>query len=450
MNVLLLGSGGREHALALALSRSPALGTLVIAPGNPGMADLGLVASVPLADHDALLALATDHQVDLVVIGPEVPLVDGFSDRARAAGFQVFGPTRAAAQLEGSKSYTKDFCRAHDIPTAAYEVFREAEPAKAYARRRPLPLVVKADGLAAGKGVIIAETLAAAEAAIDDIFGGRFGDAGASVVIEEFLEGEELSFFALCDGRRAVAFGSAQDHKRVGDGDTGPNTGGMGAVSPAPLMTTALEVDIMARIIEPTVEGMAARGVPFQGVLFAGLMVGSDGPKLIEYNVRFGDPEAEVLLLRLDKDLLPLLAGCAAGDLRTERVTLGPRRAVGVVMAATGYPDAPVVGSRIAGLERAGDLADVTVFQAGTRMTADGLVAAGGRVLVVAATGGTAADAQARAYDAVDRIDWPGGFCRRDIGWRAVAREQAVQQAASNDSGPEDDHADERRLLPRI
>ena len=426
MNVLLLGSGGREHALALALSRSPKLGTLTMAPGNPGMASLGTVAPIALSDYDALLALAAEQRIDLVVVGPEAPLVDGFSDRARAAGLLVFGPSRAAAQLEGSKSFTKDFCREHGIPTAAYRTFTEAELAKAYARSSPLPLVVKADGLAAGKGVLIAETRAEAEAAIDAIFGGRFGEAGASVVIEAFLEGEELSFFALCDGARAFAFGSAQDHKRVGDGDTGPNTGGMGAVSPAPLLTPALEAEIMTLIIEPTVRGMAARGTPFQGVLFAGLMVGPDGPKLIEYNVRFGDPEAEVLSLRLDDDLLPLLAACAAGDAPEGPIRLGTRAAVGVVMAATGYPDAPTLGTRIGGLDAAGALPDVTVFQAGTRATADGLVAAGGRVLVVAATGPTVAEAQAKAYAAIDRIDWPGGFCRRDIGWRAIAREQST------------------------
>lgn len=422
MNVLLLGSGGREHAIALALGKSPLLDTLVIAPGNPGTEALGLNAPVSLDDHDGLLALAAHHRIDLVVVGPEAPLVEGFTDRARTAGLAVFGPSRAAARLEGSKSFTKDFCRDHAIPTAAYATFTEAAPAKAHARAGRFPVVIKADGLAAGKGVVIAATAAEADGAIEAMFGGRFGAAGARVVIEEHLEGEELSFFALCDGTRALPFGSAQDHKRVGDGDTGPNTGGMGAVSPAPLMTPALEDAIMRGIVEPTLSGMAARGTPFQGVLFAGLMVGPDGPKLIEYNVRFGDPEAEALLLRLDDDLLALMAASAAGAGSGRPVRMKAESAVAIVLAAEGYPDAPKTGTPIAGLDRAGALPGVTVFQAGTRRVGDELVSAGGRVLVVAALGATPADARAKAYAGVSLIDWPGGFYRRDIGWRAVER----------------------------
>lgn len=424
MNVLLVGSGGREHAIALALSKSPILDRLVIAPGNPGTEAFGLNAPVSLDDHDALLTLAEQHRIDLVVVGPEAPLVEGFADRARAAGLSVFGPSRAAARLEGSKSFTKDFCRDHAIPTAAYATFTEAAPAKRHASGGRFPVVVKADGLAAGKGVVIAATASEADAAIDSMFGGRFGAAGTCVVLEEHLEGEELSFFALCDGTRALPFGSAQDHKRVGDGDTGPNTGGMGAVSPAPLMTPALEDTIMTSIVGPTLNGMAALGTPFQGVLFAGLMVGSDGAKLIEYNVRLGDPEAEALLLRLDDDLLALFAACADGAGFDGPVRMKAESAVAVVMAAEGYPDAPKVGTPIGGLDKVGELPGVTVFQAGTRHVADGLLAAGGRVLVVTGLGATVDEARAKAYEGVGLIDWPGGFYRRDIGCRAVGREQ--------------------------
>lgn len=426
MNVLLLGSGGREHAIAAALRRSPLLGTLVIAPGNPGTATLGINASVSLDDHDGLLALAARHAINLVVVGPEAPLVAGFADRARAAGFAVFGPSQAAAQLEGSKSFTKDFCREFDVPTAAYATFEEPDAAKAHARAGHFPVVIKADGLAAGKGVVIAATAEEAEAAIEAVFDGRFGTAGARVVIEEFLDGEELSFFAICDGARAFAFGSAQDHKRVGDGDTGPNTGGMGAVSPAPAMSPALEADIMARIIEPTMRGMAARGTPFQGVLFAGIMVGPDGPQLIEYNVRFGDPEAEALLLRFEGDLLAVMAACAAGEALAASVRFGATVSVAVVLAAAGYPDAPRAGSRIAGLEAASAVSGVRIYHAGTRQNGSDLVSAGGRVLVVVGSGATATEARRQAYAAVALVDWPGGFYRRDIGWRAVAREQSV------------------------
>ena len=344
INVLLVGSGGREHAIAQALSRSPLLGRLIIAPGNPGTAALGNNRDVAVDDHAGLLALAADEAIDLVVVGPEAPLVAGFGDRCRAQGLLVFGPDAAAARLEGSKRYTKDLCRAFAIPTADYAVFSDAQDAKEHVLAGRLPIVIKADGLASGKGVIIASEASEAEDAINSILGGRFGQAGAQLVIEAFLEGEEISFFALCDGERAVPFASAQDHKRVGDGDTGPNTGGMGAVSPAPLMTPALERQIMETIIEPTLRGLAAHGAPFKGVLFAGLMVGSDGPKLIEYNVRFGDPEAEVMIPRLESDLLPLLLACAEGRLAAELPRLRAEVAVGVVLAARGYPDAPENG----------------------------------------------------------------------------------------------------------
>ena len=425
MNVLLLGSGGREHAIALALSRSPLLGMLVIAPGNPGMESLGRNVAIALDDHEGLLALAQREAIDLVVVGPEAPLVAGFADRCRAAGVRVFGPSAAAAQLEGSKSFTKDLCRDLGIPTAAYATFTDPVAAKDYVRDGRFPVVIKADGLAAGKGVIIATDATEAEATIDSMISGLFGAAGARVVIEEFLEGEELSFFALCDGQRAIAFASAQDHKRVGDGDTGPNTGGMGAVSPAPTMTPDLEDAIMQRIVAPTLRGMAERGMPFQGVLFAGLMVGPDGPSLIEYNVRFGDPEAEVMIPRLDQDLLPLLAACADGELPNAPLRFRDTVSVGVVLAANGYPEAPAVGTAIGGLDAAAAQADVTVYHAGTKREGATLVAAGGRVLVVTAQAPSAVAARDLAYKSVDLIDWPGGFCRRDIGWRAVEREQS-------------------------
>ncbi|MDX7949814.1 phosphoribosylamine--glycine ligase [Lichenihabitans sp. Uapishka_5] len=424
MNVLLLGAGGREHALALALSKSPDLTRLIVVPGNPGTAAIAENVSLSLDDHAGLLALARQRAVELVVVGPEAPLVAGIADLFRDAGIPVFGPSAAAAQLEGSKSFTKDLCRAFAIPTAAYETFTDAEAAKTYVRQGAFPVVIKADGLAAGKGVIIAADVTEAESALDDIFGGLFGGAGARVVIEDFLEGEELSFFALCDGTRALPFASAQDHKRVGEGDIGPNTGGMGAVSPAPSMTPTLEGAILERIIRPTLAGMAARGMPFQGVLFAGLMVDPNGdPQLIEYNVRFGDPEAEVMLPRLDQDLLALLQSCAEGALPEWPLRFQDDVALGVVMAARGYPEAPETGTPIVSLPADNDT--VTVFHAGTREADQGLVAAGGRVLVVTARGATAEQAQARAYAAVDAVDWPGGFCRRDIGWRAIARERA-------------------------
>ncbi len=430
VKVLLLGSGGREHALAQALASSPLLETLIVAPGNPGTAMLARNIPVDLNDMRAVVDLARREAVDLVVVGPEAPLVAGVVDRLAEVGIAAFGPSQAAAQLEGSKGFTKDLCRAFGIPTAAYERFDDAVNARAFLRHHALPVVVKADGLAAGKGVIVAETLAEAEAAVDAMFAGSFGVAGASVVIEEFLVGEEMSFFALCDGARALPFGTAQDHKRVGEGDTGPNTGGMGAISPAPIADAALESRIMATIIEPTLRGMAARGAPFRGMLFAGLMVGPDGPKLIEYNVRLGDPETQAILPRLATDLLPLLLASARGCLPDEPLVFLPGTALTVVLAANGYPGTPLKGTIIEGLDRVSDLADVRVFHAGTRQDGDRMLADGGRVLAVTALGGGPRDAQARAYRAVDLLHWPGGFCRRDIGWHAVARESITLGSA--------------------
>ncbi len=420
MNVLLIGSGGREHALALSLSRSPLLTQLFIAPGNPGTEALGRNVTLDVADHRAVVDFCKLMQIGFVVVGPEAPLVAGLVDDLEAAGVLAFGPSKAAAQLEGSKGFTKDLCAEFSIPTADYQRFSAAEPAKAYVRQRGAPIVVKADGLAAGKGVIVAMSVDEALAAIDMIFGGAFGAAGAEVVVEDFLEGEEASFFALCDGTRALAFASAQDHKRVGDGDVGPNTGGMGAYSPAPIMTQAMSARVMEEIIAPTMAGMRQRGIPFRGVLFAGLMIGSKGPKLIEFNARFGDPETQVMLARLNEDPLPLLLASARGALPAGPVKLSPQAALTVVYAAKGYPDAPERGSEIKGLDRAAALEGVTVFHAGTKRDGTRLLANGGRVLNVTALGASVAQAQARAYGAVDAIDWPGGFCRRDIGWRAV------------------------------
>ncbi len=378
---------------------------------------------MPLAldDQDAILSFAREATIDLVVIGPEQPLVEGLADTLRAAGIAVFGPSAAAAQLEGSKSFTKALCDRANVPTAGYARFTDAAEAKAALPRFGLPVVIKADGLAAGKGVIIATTTTEAETAIDDMIGGRFGAAGASLVIEEFLEGEEVSFFALSDGKTVLALGSAQDHKRVGDGDNGPNTGGMGAYSPARVLTPALEARVMAEIVRPSVDAMAAAGTPFAGVLFAGLMLTADGPKLIEYNVRFGDPECQVLMMRLAEDLLPLLHAAAEGQLEERAVAWSDEAALTVVMAAKGYPGTPETGGTIAGLDDAEALG-AQVFHAGTRAEASGLVAAGGRVLAVTARGVTVAEAQTAAYRAVDAIDFPTGFCRRDIGWREIAR----------------------------
>jgi phosphoribosylamine--glycine ligase len=422
MNVLLIGSGGREHALAWAMSASPLLTRLYCAPGNAGIADVATCVAVDVANHSAVVDFCRTENIGLVVVGPEAPLVAGLADDLLAAGVKCFGPSKAAAQLEGSKGFTKDLCREFGIPTAAYGRFHDAASAKDYAGRQKLPIVVKADGLAAGKGVVIAQTRDEAEAAIEACFAGAFGQAGSEVVIEEFLTGEEASFFALCDGTTALPLAAAQDHKRVGEGDTGPNTGGMGAYSPAPVMTAETIRRTMDEIVRPTIAGMAARGTPFRGVLFAGLMITAEGPKLIEYNVRFGDPETQVLVVRLKSDLLAALLATADGVLKTFDLRWRDDAALTVVMAAKGYPGTPEKGSEIRGLAAAGASEGVEIFHAGTRRDGDRIIADGGRVLAVTARGRTVAEAQARAYAAIDKIDWPGGFCRRDIGWRAVGR----------------------------
>jgi phosphoribosylamine--glycine ligase len=425
MNVLLIGSGGREHALAWALRKSPRLTKLYCAPGNGGIAEIAECVPLAVADHTAVIRFCADHAIDFVVVGPEVPLVSGLVDDLTTAGIKCFGPRQAAARLEGSKGFTKDLCREFGIPTAAYGRFDNVGAAKAYLKGQELPIVVKADGLAAGKGVTICETMAEAEAAVEACFAGAFGIAGAEVVIEEFLRGEEASFFALVDGKTALALVAAQDHKRVGDGDTGPNTGGMGAYSPAPVMTEAMIARTMEEIIRPTVAAMAARGTPFKGVLFAGLMITDEGPKLIEYNVRFGDPETQVLMLRLESDLLAALLATADGTLGSVELRWRNDAALTVVMAANGYPGPPQLGSEIEGLETAAAAEGVEIFHAGTRREGSRFFANGGRVLSVTALGRTVGEAQARAYAAIAKIDWPGGFCRTDIGWRAVAREKS-------------------------
>jgi phosphoribosylamine--glycine ligase len=423
MNILILGSGGREHALAWKIAASPLVDKLYCAPGNAGIAQEAELVSLDIADHAAVIAFCRAENIGLVVVGPEAPLCAGIVDDLTAGGIKAFGPSKAAAQLEGSKGFTKDFCNANEIPTAAYERFAAAEPAKAYVRARGAPIVVKADGLAAGKGVVVAQSVAEAEAAIDMMLDGGLGGAGAEVVVEEFLAGEEASFFALCDGDTAIPLVSAQDHKRVFDGDEGPNTGGMGAYSPAPVMTPELTRRAMDEIVLPTVRGMKAMGAPYQGVLYAGLMITPAGPKLIEYNVRFGDPECQVLMLRLMSDLVPALLACCDGMLRAFDLRWYPDAALAVVMAAKGYPGSYAKGSVISGLEAAAELEGVEIFHAGTRMEGGNIVSNGGRVLNICALGKTVSEAQARAYAAVDRIRWPDGFCRHDIGFRAVARE---------------------------
>jgi phosphoribosylamine--glycine ligase len=424
MNILLLGSGGREHALAWKIAASPLTTKLWCAPGNAGIAQEAECVGLDVTDHAAVVAFCKANKVDFVVVGPEAPLVAGIVDDLEAAGFKTFGPRKDAARLEGSKGFTKDLCRAHNIPTGAYERFTAAEPAKAYARKQKTPIVIKADGLAAGKGVIIAETIAEAEAAIDMMFGGGLGDAGAEVVIEEFLVGEEASFFALCDGETAIPLASAQDHKRAFDNDQGPNTGGMGAYSPAPVMTAEITRRTMDEIVLPTVAAMRQMGAPFKGVLFAGLMITAQGPKLIEYNVRFGDPECQVMMLRLMSDLLPALIASRDGQLKNFDLRWYDDAALVVVMATNGYPGQYGKGSVIGGLDAAAAMEDVQIFHAGTKADGDRITANGGRVLGVAATGTFVREAQARAYAAVDRIDWPGGFCRRDIGYLAIKREK--------------------------
>ena len=425
MKVLVVGSGGREHALCWAIAASPLCEQLWCAPGNAGIAQDAECVAIGAEDLDGIVAFAREHAVDLVVVGPEGPLVLGLVDRLNDAGIRAFGPSAAAARLEGSKGFMKDLCAAHGIPTAAYGRFTDAAAAKAFVRERGAPIVVKADGLAAGKGVVVAESVAEAEAAIDDaLVANRFGDAGAELVVEEFLEGEEASYFALVDGKTVLPLASAQDHKRVGDGDTGPNTGGMGAYSPAPVMTPAMEARVLDEIVHPLVAAMTEAGCPFKGVVFAGLMIGESGPKLIEINVRFGDPECQTLMMRLRSDLLPALVASADGALAHLDLRWHPETALCVVMAANGYPGDYAKGTEIRGLDAAAS-DGVTVFHAGTKREAERILATGGRVLGVTALGSSVAEAQARAYAAVDRIDWPDGFCRRDIGWRAVARETA-------------------------
>ncbi|WP_224003538.1 phosphoribosylamine--glycine ligase [Aureimonas sp. SA4125] len=418
-NVLLIGSGGREHALAWKIARSPVLGTLYAAPGNPGIATNATIAALDITDHAAVAAFCADKRIDLVVVGPEAPLVAGIADALRAEGIAVFGPSAEAAQLEGSKGFTKDLCRRMGIPTADYARFSDAEAARDHVRREGAPIVVKADGLAAGKGVTVAETVEQALAAVDDCFAGA--PDGTEVVIEAFMEGEEASLFCLADGERAVFFGTAQDHKRAFDGDVGPNTGGMGAYSPATVMTGELIDRAMREIIEPTLAGMRAAGTPFQGVLYAGLILMTTGPKLIEYNARFGDPECQVLMLRLKSDLLPILLQAAKGDLASCRPEWHDDPALCVVVATSGYPGSYVKGSEIVSLPEDDDRA--IVFHAGTRRDGARLLADGGRVLGVTASGATVSEAAVKAYAATAEIDWPQGFWRTDIGRRAIDRE---------------------------
>lgn len=420
MNILILGSGGREHSLAWAVLQNPKCDKLIVAPGNAGIAQIADCASIDINDGGTVVEFVARNNVDFVIIGPEAPLAAGVADRLREAGVLVFGPSQAASALEASKAFTKEICDACAAPTAAYGHFTDAVAAKAYVQAQGAPIVVKADGLAAGKGVIIAETVAQAEAAIDDMFGGEFGEAGAEVVIEEFMRGEEASFFILCDGKNVLPFGTAQDHKRVGDGDTGPNTGGMGAYSPAPVLTDEIAERALAEIIRPTMAEMAKRGMPYQGVLYAGLMIEDGAPRLVEYNARFGDPECQVLMMRLGAQALDLMHAAAEGRLAEMRVNWADDHALTVVLAASGYPASYEKGSVINGLADMPEDSSNMVFHAGTAEKDGNIVAVGGRVLNVTARGATLEEAQQRAYTMVDGIDWPEGFCRRDIGWRAL------------------------------
>ncbi len=423
MRVLVIGGGAREHALCWKLAASPLLGALFCVPGNPGIAKVATCLPGRVDDIQGLVAIARREAIDLVVVGPEAPLVAGVADAMEAAGVRCFGPSKAAAQLEGSKSFTKEVCDAAGIPTAAWRRFTDSSSARAYLATLSAPPVVKADGLAAGKGVVVAATHEEAEVAITEFMEvGRLGAAGRELVLEERLVGEEASLFALCDGEHAIAFGAAQDHKAVGEGDTGPNTGGMGAYGPPPALTPALEQVAMERIVRPALQEMARRGTPFRGILFAGLMLTADGPKLIEFNVRFGDPECEVLMLRLRSDLLAALMAAMDGELFSFDVRWSEGAAMTVVMAAHGYPGKPVAGGAISGLDAAGAVPGVQVFHAGTAMKDGALVASGGRVLAVSAVGPTLAEAAWAAYAAVDKVVWADGFCRRDIGWRALGR----------------------------
>jgi phosphoribosylamine--glycine ligase len=422
LNILLIGSGGREHALAWALSASPLLTKLYCAPGNPGIEAVAECVPIAAMDLDKIVAFAKDKKIDFVVVGPEQPLVAGLWDKLEAAGVKTLGPSMAGAALEGSKGFVKDLCAANDIPTAAYKRFKEPEAAKAFAMTLGLPVVIKADGLAAGKGVLIPETAADVIKAIDFMFDGGFGESGAEIVVEEFMQGEEASFFVLSDGEHALPLAGAQDHKRVGDGDIGPNTGGMGAYSPAPVLTDAVIEKTMTKIIKPTIAAMAARGTPYMGVLFAGLMIKDGEPRLIEYNCRFGDPECQVLMMRLKSDLLTALIAARDRQLANIDLRWSDDAALTVVMAAKGYPRDYGKGSEIRGLDAAAKLDGVQIFHAGTARKDGKIVASGGRVLNVTAVGKTVAEAQKRVYEAIDLIDWPKGFCRRDIGWRAIDR----------------------------
>jgi phosphoribosylamine--glycine ligase len=424
MRILVVGSGGREHALCWKIAASPLCDKLYCAPGNAGIAAEAECVAISAEDVAAITAFAKTEKIDFVVVGPEGPLVKGLVDRLETEGIAAFGPSAAAAALEGSKGFMKDIAAKYQIPTARYARFTDPAKAKAFAKTFTPPIVIKADGLASGKGVIICASLAEAEAEIDAMINDKkFGSASAEIVVEEFLEGEELSYFALTDGAHVLPLVSAQDHKRVGDGDTGPNTGGMGAYSPAPVATKDVEAAILERIIRPTVAGMAAEGKPFKGVLFAGIMVTQDGPKLIEFNVRFGDPETQPIMLRMKSDLLPALMAARDGSLQNFDLRWSDETALVVVMAAKGYPEKPQTGTLIRNLDAAAKVDGVTIFHAGTKQNAQGEIeASGGRVLGIAATAKTFGEAQTRAYRVVDAIDWPGGFCRRDIGWRAVGR----------------------------
>jgi phosphoribosylamine--glycine ligase len=420
MNILILGSGGREHALAWAALQNPKCDRLIVAPGNAGIAEIAECAALDILDGGAIAGFCEAEAIDFVIIGPEAPLAAGVADRLRDAGLLVFGPSAAAARLEASKSFTKAICDAANAPTAAYAHFTDLAAARAYVEAQGAPIVVKADGLAAGKGVIVAMTLPEALAALDDMFSGEFGQAGAEVVIEEFMDGEEASFFVLCDGETALPIGTAQDHKRVGEGDTGPNTGGMGAYSPAPVMTDAVTQQALDQIVRPTLAEMARRGTPYQGVLFVGLMIKDGTPRLVEYNCRFGDPECQVLMMRLGAQALDLMLATAEGRLGDISVNWAEDHALTVVLAARGYPGTYEKGSVIKGLENCPEDSFQMVFHAGTTRAEGQITATGGRVLAATARGGTLQEAADRAYAMVDRIDWPEGFCRRDIGWRAL------------------------------
>ncbi len=420
MNILILGSGGREHALAWAVKQNPKTDRLIVAPGNAGIAMLAECADIDILDGATVVTFCEENAIDFVIIGPEAPLAAGIADATRAAGLLTFGPSAAAAKLEASKRFTKEICDACGAPTAAWARFTDPGPAKAYIHAMGAPIVVKADGLAAGKGVVVAMTVPEAEAAIDDILGGAFGAAGAEVVIEEFMDGEEASLFILTDGTNALPVGTAQDHKRAFDGDTGPNTGGMGAYSPAPVLTAAIQQQVMDEIVLPTIREMARRGTPYSGVLYAGLMIKDGRARLVEYNARFGDPETQVLMMRFGAQALDLMLATAEGRLDTARVHWADDHALTVVMAANGYPGPYAKGTAIHGLDTLPEDSRHMAFHAGTA-TADGqIIATGGRVLTITARAATLAEAQSAAYAMVDAIDWPEGFCRRDIGWRAL------------------------------